>query len=860
MKLSKLRLLSAAAMVFLVSAVCVGQMPLNREMDRTAILEDNVRLLMELRTGSSQVGARGWFSGLDQPEGILLWNWQGIDDTECVSSIGDVNSDGFPDVLAENYDAGASGNNFTCLSGHSETVGDVVWSVHPTGGPSNSGGYGDHCVNSISDISGDGVADALLGTAWGGRTVFAINGATGTTLWSYDTYNDPVGSGWVYAVAPIPDVNNDGVDDVLAGVGSACRSAFCFSGSDGTMLWRLNAQDAIGSVHAISDVNGDSIPDALASAWGNSADRKVYCISGASSGSATVLWNYQTGGDVQHVTSIPDVNNNGSDDVIAASWDDNVYCLDGSSGALIWSHPLGGYASRAESVPDVDGDDVWDVIAGGWSNTVVMISGDDGLAIWTQSLPGSNSWSVNKLGDVNGDDINDVIIGNSVSGGTGGTLFCLSGSDGEIIWDYVTNGWINTVRGIEDISGDLLYDVIAGNQGGPGAFVWCFEGDTLEGGVVPPDLKISEFLVVTGEDEAVEIYNPTQRQFALDDWMIIMITIDDADTVVIDSGVTITAGEYKVVDYTITPGVFLPDDGAIIKLSMPDGMTIDSVGYGYMGGAPAPPIEWSTALDINNIGSWAERFSVDATPTLGSANDLPTADLGNTAVVLNEVYPLEGEGDAFIELYNVTSQPVDISGWQVLAGTDYQVPPDVTINGNGYFVLWENDFPMGFGLQPEGDNVYLMDADGVRLDQMGYWFGWVGDSSWSVIPDGDRNLFEGYDLVTSPDFERAVPTPNGLDVPEGGDVVEVRSFRLGPVYPNPFNASTQIQYSLGHRGVMSLMIYDVLGREVATLVTGMRDAGMYSVNWQADGVSSGTYFAVLKAVDRTQTLKLTLLK
>lgn len=856
MKSFRLGFLGVAAMVFLISAVCVGQMPLNRDMDRTAILEDNVRLMMEQRTSFNPDAVRCWFSGLDQPEGILLWNWQGIDDTECVSPIDDVNGDGFPDVLAENYDAGASGNNFTCLSGHSETVGTVIWSVQPLGGPSNSGGYGDQCVNSTSDLNGDSVPDALLGTAWGSRSIFAINGATGATIWSYDTYNDPVGSGWVYSIAPIPDVNSDGVDDVLAGVGSDCRSAFCFSGDDGVMLWRHNASDAIGTVHAISDVNGDSIPDALAGAWGNSLDRRVYCISGTGG----MLWNYQTSGDVQHVSSIPDVNGDHIEDVVAASWDDNVYCLSGTNGAFIWSHSLGGYASRAEPVPDVNGDGKWDVIAGGWSNMVRMLSGDDGTAIWMRSLPGSNNWTVNGLGDVDDDGIDDVIVGNSVSGGTGGTFYCLSGDDGDIIWDYVTNGFLNTVRGIGDVNEDLLDDVIGGNQGGPGPYVWCIEGDTTAGGYVPPELKISEFLVVTGEDEAVEIYNPTQRQVALDDWMIIAVTLEDTDTIDIDAGVTIGAEEYLVIDYTNTGGVFLPDDGAMLKLSQPDGTTIDSVGYGNMGGAPTPPVEWTTALDISSSGSWAERFSVDDTPTLGSANDLPAANLGGSDVVLNEVYPLGGAGDAFIELYNVSSLPVDISGWKILVGIDYQIPASTTINGHSYFVLWEPDFPLGYGLDAEGDNIYLVDDSGVRVDQMGYWVGWVGDSSWSAIPDGDRTVFDGYNLTTSTDFERAVPTPNGVDVPDDGSVVEVRSFRLGPVYPNPFNAFTRIQYSLDHRGVMSLVIYDVLGREVATLAQGMKDTGVYSVTWQADDVSSGTYFAVLKAMDRIQTLKLTLLK
>jgi hypothetical protein len=358
----------------------------------------------------------------------------------------------------------------------------------------------------------------------------------------------------------------------------------------------------------------------------------------------------------------------------------------------------------------------------------------------------------------------------------------------------------------------------------------------------------------------VEIYNPTQRQVVLDDWKIIAVTSEDTDTIDIDDGVTIGAEEYLVIDYTNTGGVFLPDDGAMLKIAQPDGVTLDSVGYGNMGGAPAPPIEWTTALDISGTGSWAERYSVDPTPTLGSANDLPTANLGSADVVLNEVYPLDGAGDAFIELYNMSAQPVDISGWLIIAGTDYDIPASTTINGNSYYLLWESDFPLGFGMDPEGDNVYLVDDSGVRVDQMGYWVGSVSDSSWSVIPDGDRTTFDGYDLATSVDFERAVPTPNGSDVPDDGNVVEVRSFRLGPVYPNPFNATTRIQYSLDHRSEMSLVIYDVLGREVATLMQGMQDTGVHSVNWQADDVSSGTYFAVMKALDRTQTMKLTLLK
>jgi len=856
-------------LMLIVIGTCFGRDPGNRVFDGSTIPDRNAAALRDIRAVApsdavrSGVPVRRWSEhSTDQPVGILLWQWLGIDDTECVSAIEDVNDDGYPDVLAENFDAGASGNNFTCLSGHVEQAPEVIWSVHPVGGPSNSGGSGDQCVNAISDLNGDGYSDALLGTAWGGRTVFAINGWTGATLWSYDTYNDPNGSGWVYSVAPIEDVDGDSVADVLAGVGSTTRSAFCFSGATGNMLWRLNASDAIGSVHQIADVNGDDIPDALIGAWGNSADRRIYCVSGASVGTASIVWQYQTGGDVQSVASIPDVNNNGVDDVIAASWDDNVYCREGSNGSQIWTHPFGANASRAEVVPDVNGDQVWDVFAGGWSGTVRMISGLDGHLLWNRTLPGGNTWTVYPVGDVDDDGIGDVVAGNSVSGGTGGTVFVLSGVDGNIIWDYVTNGWVNTVRGMADVNGDGLDDVIAGNQGGPGPFVWCFEGDTLAGGLPPtPPLLLSEFMTVSTSQPSVEIYNPTNESVDLGGWKIVQIDPEGVDTAIIDYYIEVEAEGYEVVNWSNTQGMLLPEETGVLILMSPDGIPTDTVGYGGMGGAPAPPQDWSTAKVPLATGGWAERYTLDWPPTWGELNDAPAAELGSTIVVINEAYPVGGEGQAFVELFNLTWQMVDLSGWTIAAGQGYQIPDGVMMGPGPDYVLWESQFPEFFGCGALGDNIYLLNAQGVRVDQMGWWGGWEGDSSWSAVPDGDRIVFDGFNLLTSTDFERTVPTPSGVGVPESGrGAPNAYSFSLRPAYPNPFNAATRILYSLDRDANIRLAIYDILGRDVAILVNGNRRMGLHSVVWKAGELPSGTYFAVLASGREVRTLRMTLLK
>ena len=280
-----------------------------------------------------------------------------------------------------------------------------------------------------------------------------------------------------------------------------------------------------------------------------------------------------------------------------------------------------------------------------------------------------------------------------------------------------------------------------------------------------------------------------------------------------------------------------------------------------MGGAPAPPLEWSTALDLTSSGMWAERFTLDPAPTFGDPNDAPTAQLGVTDVVINEVYPLGGEGDAFVELYNTSSSQVDLSGWMIVGGTEYEVPSSTIVAPHDYFLLWEGDFPPFFGMEPEGDNLYLMNSTGVRVDQMGWWYSTSSDSSWSAVPDGNRMVFDGFDLATCTDFERTIPTPAGVDVPDpNSNPVTAFSFDLGPVYPNPFNASARIHYSLDRSTSVRLVINDILGRHVATLVDGEQAMGSHSVIWDADKAASGTYFAVLEAGNDTRTVKMTLLK
>jgi hypothetical protein len=79
-------------------------------------------------------------------------------------------------------------------------------------------------------------------------------------------------------------------------------------------------------------------------------------------------------------------------------------------------------------------------------------------------------------------------------------------------------------------------------------------------------------------------------------------------------------------------------------------------------------------------------------------------------------------------------------------------------------------------------------------------------------------------------------------------------------YPNPFNARTTISFSLDQTGPLTLEIYDLLGRKVATLIDGPMLAGEHQVVWNADQCSSGIYYCRLNSGSSTMSSRLTLVK
>jgi len=130
---------------------------------------------------------------------------------------------------------------------------------------------------------------------------------------------------------------------------------------------------------------------------------------------------------------------------------------------------------------------------------------------------------------------------------------------------------------------------------------------------------------------------------------------------------------------------------------------------------------------------------------------------------------------------------------------------------------------------------------------------------------------ELYWFVESTDGEYTVSSDTGqfvlsmeaLNTIDGANIPEV--FALHQNYPNPFNPVTTLRYDLPEDALVNITIYDMIGRQVSTLVSSQQTAGYKSVRWNATNdngapVSAGLYLYTIQAGEFRQTKKMVLLK
>ena len=140
-----------------------------------------------------------------------------------------------------------------------------------------------------------------------------------------------------------------------------------------------------------------------------------------------------------------------------------------------------------------------------------------------------------------------------------------------------------------------------------------------------------------------------------------------------------------------------------------------------------------------------------------------------------------------------------------------------------------------------------------------------GGNNWMPVNEGLTNLYISSVAVGGTNLFAVSGTVWRRPLSEmittvGAEEILPKEFALEQNYPNPFNPSTKISWQLPVSGQVTLKVYNVLGREVSTLVNEYRQAGSYEVDFNASELPSGVYFYRLKAGEFTATRKMILIK
>lgn len=182
-------------------------------------------------------------------------------------------------------------------------------------------------------------------------------------------------------------------------------------------------------------------------------------------------------------------------------------------------------------------------------------------------------------------------------------------------------------------------------------------------------------------------------------------------------------------------------------------------------------------------------------------------------------------------------------GWQYVTSNQSSSNEITTIEAYGTLRLSVGDYPC---IRIKKAHTGYGDKEFIYMTREGIFV----DVAEIPLSDPDSGLVNAFMMV--------IRKGSLVSVDEGRN--QVSEFRLHQNYPNPFNPSTTIEYRIPNKELVTLKVYDLLGREIATLVNDVKEPGTYNARFDGVGLSSGLYFARLTAGRSSSTLKMALIK
>jgi WD40 repeat protein len=297
-----------------------------------------------------------------------------------------------------------------------------------------NGRFGAEGVAWVPDVNGDGIPEIVVG-ALGESTgaspfeagrAYVFDGATREVLTELKSPNEVARGNFGWRVEGIADLNGNGSGDVIVATGSGESRVYVFDGATGAVIYTFNGRG--NSVSSVSDVNDDGLPDIVVGNHVNPNSLGYARIYDGASGALLRTINAPAGAFNffgWSVSGVPDTNGNGGGDVVVGNWGHN------------------GEQGRAY---------IYDGTTGNLLHTL------------NPTLAGSGQFgrSVAGLGDINGDGRGDVIIG--AAGVSGNAAYIIDGATGTELLrlsDPVGNNGLSwTVAALPDVTGDGLSDVV----------------------------------------------------------------------------------------------------------------------------------------------------------------------------------------------------------------------------------------------------------------------------------------------------------------------------------------------------------------------------------------------------------------
>ncbi|MBK8552310.1 MAG: SBBP repeat-containing protein [Ignavibacteria bacterium] len=504
------------------------------------------------------------------------------------------------------------------------------------------------------------------------------------------------------------------------------------------------------------------------------------------------------------------------------------------------------------------------------------------------------SMTVDQLGNV-------YVTGNSYGSGTNIDYLTIKYSSAGIqLWVQRFNGQGNTFDAVSSIAVDIAGNVYVTGGSGSGispisdyaTIKYNSAGDQLwVAGYDGPGHTFEDFASSIAADDSGNVYvtghsfgNGSSTDFAtiklnssgIQQWAARYNgtgnSSDEAVSISVDSSGNVYVGGSSIgsgtdYDYLVIKYNSAGDSQWVARYNGPgnSGDNVTSIKLDYSGnvyvtgesnGSGTYKDYATIKYNSNGIQQWVSRYN-----GIGNGFDYTTSlavDSAGNAYVTGDISGSQGSRDYATLKYNTGG----IQQWvAIYSGTDFS-----------------DDYAHSIALDDLG-NVYVTGGSDLSLNNEDYAtikYNSTGDSQWVAIYNGPANSNDWASSIALDGIGNVYVTGSSIGIGTSSDyatikysqstgIVHVSSevpekFSLFQNFPNPFNPVTNLEFGISDLGFVSLKVYDILGKELATLVNEKLSPGKYKAEFDGSGLPNGVYFYRLTAGEFTETKRMMLIK